>query len=60
MPSGPSRMLLFILFSAHCSTDNLGICHIVALQELVQFGWTMLDVMEQKNVLMIVTFPALE
>ena len=62
MPSGPSRMLLIILFNTHLTTSNSGMHQIcpVGPEELVQFGWTMLGVMEQKSVSVIVTFPALE
>ena len=62
MPSGPSRMLLIILFNTHLTTSNSGMHRICPAgpKELVQFGWTMLGVMEQKSISMIVTFPALQ
>ena len=47
-------------YAIDASLHNLGMCHLVTAEELVPFGWTMLGVMEQKNVLISVTSPALE
>ena len=61
MPSRPSRMLPTTLqYAIDASLHNSGMCHLVTAEEPVPFGWTMLGVMEQKNVLISVTSPALE
>ena len=43
----------------HISLLELGTYHLGTAEELIQSGWTMLDVMEQNFVLMIVIFLAL-
>ena len=43
----------------HTLLLELGMYHLGTAEELVQSGWTMLDVMEQNFVLMIVIFLAL-
>ena len=49
-----------ICYCLHVLLYNSGMHHMVMAEGLVQFGWTMLGVMEQKKVLISVTSLALE